>query len=63
MYEIRRINGRRRKERDDIHEKTKNIICECVIYKNVYYNRIYKNIIHIIYDTYCTRTLIKLIYS
>ena len=25
------------KERDDIHEKTKNIICECVIYKNVYY--------------------------
>ena len=37
MYEIRRINGRRTKERDDIHEKTKNIICECVIYKNVYY--------------------------
>ena len=49
MYEIRRINGRRTKERDDIHEKTKNIICECVIYKNVYYNRIYKNIIHILY--------------
>ena len=24
------------KERDDIHEKTKNIICECVIYTKTY---------------------------
>ena len=54
MYEIRRINGRRTKERDDIHEKTKNIICECVIYKNVYYIRIYVQkhniIIYGVYD-------------